>query len=80
MDSEEDEDEEENIEEQEKEECPNCEKSFQHLLKHIAGNKTCKAKLDKIFVETLKNKAKIKHKSESTERKRKSRKRYKHNT
>ena len=77
MDSDDEEEEEDNVEEKEEEKCPNCEKSFLHLLKHIAGNKSCKEKLDQKYVSELKKKAEIRHKEESTERKRRSRKRKK---
>ena len=73
-DNEEDE-KEESEEEQPEEKCPNCGNSYLQLLKHIAGNKTCKGKLDKEFVTRLKKKAEIRHKVESAERKRRSRKR-----
>ena len=56
-------------------ECPVCEITFTHLLKHLAVNKTCKGKVDKTFVEVLQAKAELKRQWENKFKKAKSRKR-----
>ena len=56
-----------------KSECPNCQKSFQDLLKHLSRG-ACKNKVDENVVLELKEKAKKKHKAQNKVCKARSRK------
>ena len=56
-----------------KSECPNCQRLFQNLLKHISRS-TCKSKIEESVVLELKQTAKMKHKAQNKEHKASSRK------
>ena len=54
--------------------CPNCQKKFKHLLKHVDKSK-CKNKIEAKLIQDLKDKAIARNKARNTEIKAQSRKR-----